>query len=204
MIKSKKVVALVMVLVCAGIWLLGYFVSNQKEPQAQKYNIEQPEQQLEQAEEIPLAHREVVAGFIRAYYSMTYQDAEPNAWVGRATAWTTKDLASELTSSFGNRGGPQWSEFVLQERYYEVQDIELQVVPDLPQDIPAYVVDFSWLTQTAQGKKVGSKEMRRMVSLIKEDGRWRVAATEDLLQGPSYPDQIAPTDSPEEEHFDTE
>lgn len=144
--------------------------------------------------------RESIVGFVRAYYSMSHSDAEANAWVGRTNAWSSQTYGKQLTDRFNGAGGAAWQEFKKDQKSYSVRELHASAVPDSPKESPQFLVDFTWETAGAKGGSSTQKQSK-IITLAEKDDKWVVAAFEEFSTGTSFTNEIAPTDSPDEDYF---
>lgn len=144
--------------------------------------------------------RESIVGFLRAYYSMSHTDAEASDWVKRTIAWSDQAYGTQLLDRFDGAGGVAWQEFKKDGKSYSISELQIRAFPESSQKAYRFLVEFTWETSDDE-KHTSTQGQSKIITLAKDDDKWVVSEFEEFSTGTSFTKDIAPTDSPDEDHF---
>lgn len=150
-------------------------------------------------EQIPVQLRTAVTRFAEAYYSSSYDDDHPSVWLDRTLPWCTDAYGKELRSLYGSGdGGSAWAEIKNKHLVTSVQALEISEAYRSSK-AATYLLTFEHVTESDAGD--GYRPIQKIVELENTRKGWLVKGWTDLSDGPTFTDQIAPTDSPDQEYF---
>ncbi|KAA0973112.1 hypothetical protein FQ154_19870 [Paeniglutamicibacter gangotriensis] len=150
-------------------------------------------------EQFPVQLRTTVTRFAEAYYSSSYDDDHPSAWLDRTLPWCTDAYGKELRSLYGSgSGGNTWAEIESMHLVSSAQGLEVSEVYRSSEEA-TYLLTFEHVTESDDGD--GYRPIQKIVELENTRKGWLVKGWTDLSDGPTFTDQIAPTDSPDQEYF---
>lgn len=133
---------------------------------------------------------QTATAFIQAYTSASFEDERPNSWVDRAIPFASKEYASQLRASFGDRGGAEWEEFQTQQ--LRRQAIHIKVTP-FPEDPRLFMVEYE--DQTLENSSpVRSTQAVKVLSLQRAGQGWAVTGLSELGDQPMGGGPVAPSD----------
>lgn len=183
-----------------AVWLIVPKDQNQSTAAPQVWNAQEGDAKAApEVEQIPVQLRTTVTRFAEAYYSSSYDDDHPSAWLDRTLPWCTDAFAKELRSLYGSgSGGNTWAEIESMHLVSSAQGLEVSEVYRSSEEA-TYLLIFEHVTESDAGD--GYRPIQKIVELENTRRGWLVQGWTDLSDGPTFTDQIAPTDSPDQEYL---
>ena len=152
-----------------------------------------------EVEQISVQLRTTVTRFAEAYYSSSYYDDHPSAWLDRTLPWCTDAFGKELRSLYGSgSGGNAWAEIKSMHLVSSAQGLEVSQAYRSSEEA-TYLLTFEHVTESDAGD--GYRPIQKIVELENTRRGWLVRGWTDLSDGPTFTGQLAPTDSPDQEFF---
>lgn len=199
---NKRLVIILSGLLAAAlaVWLIVPKGQNQITAAPQVWDAqEEGASAAPEVERIPVQLRTTVTRFAEAYYSSSYDDDHPTAWLDRTLPWCTDAFGKELRSLYGSgSGGNAWAEIKSMHLVSSAQGLEVSEAYRSSEEA-TYLLTFEHVTASDAGD--GYRPIQKIVELENTRKGWLVQGWTDLSDGPTFTDQIAPTDSPDQEYF---
>lgn len=199
---NKRLVIILSGLLAAAlaVWLIVPKGQNQITAAPQVWDAqEEGASAAPEVERFPVQLRTTVTRFAEAYYSSSYDDDHPTAWLDRTLPWCTDAFGKELRSLYGSgSGGNAWAEIKSMHLVSSAQGLEVSEAYRSSEEA-TYLLTFEHVTESDAG--YGYRPIQKIIELENTRRGWLVKGWTDLSDGPTFTDQIAPTDSPDQEYF---
>lgn len=198
--KRLSIILCVLLAAALAVWLVAPKDHNQVPASPRVWDAqEEGASATPEIEPIPVQLRTTVTRFAEAYYSSSYDDNRPSAWLDRTLPWCTDAYGKDLRSLYGSgEGGIAWSEIKSKHLVSSVQELEISEAYRSSKEA-TYLLTFEHVTESDDGD--GYRPIQKIVELENTRRGWLVESWTDLSDGPTFTDQIAPTDSPDQEYF---
>lgn len=181
------------------IWLIAPKDHSQQSELSKTWEVDSPVPQADPTNPVTPQIKMTIHGFVDGYYSWSYQDATADAWIDRAAKWCSDRYARKLVETYG-RGdsGSAWSEIQDNRQVSSAQNLEISQL-SLTDDKAEFLVSFDHVTESAEGD--GYRADNKLIELVNTREGWLVNSWDDFSDGPKFVDEVAPTDSPDDQYF---
>jgi len=197
--KRGWIIALSAVAALLLIWLVAPKDHSQQSEPSMTWEVESPAPQVDPTNPITPQITMTIHGFVEGYYSWSYQDSSADAWIDRAAKWCSSQYAKKILKTYGQGdGGSAWTEIQETRQVSSAQNLEISQL-SLTDDKAEFLVSFDHVTQSAEGD--GYRAANKVIELVNTREGWLVNSWADFSDGPKFIDEVAPTDSPDDQYF---
>ncbi|MGP5700754.1 hypothetical protein ACTXPA_17775 [Glutamicibacter arilaitensis] len=199
MSKRGWIVAICAALVILFLWFIAPKGSEEEPQQDKTWDMDSGSAAVPATPTVPPQLTMTIQSFVEGYYSWSFQDEKADAWIGRTAEWCTDRYAKKLITTYGQGdGGSAWAEIKTDRQVSSAQNLDISQL-SLSRDKAEYLVSFDHVTESIDGD--GYRPVNKVIELVNTRRGWFVSNWFDLSDGPKFVDEVAPTDSPDDQYF---